>query len=186
MSDYASQIATAAYNLLTAGLGTTFRTYRKTPMLQVQPSDLPALGVYIQRERREPDGQSNIAEPRFVHQLTLGFSGAVHVETDKQNELHALEEWMTQLDDILLSDARFVSMTEGVTSMDRVSQYAKIGEVTLFEIRVEMTVQFRSYWPPRVTDILEKIVITTQYPDKEHADAGTPQLTQVIVLDQGT
>jgi hypothetical protein len=86
---------------------------------------------------------------------------------------------MATLDDILLSDPAFVRMTEGVLGMDRVGQYAKVGEVTLFEIRVEMTIQFRSYFEPRIPDELHTIHVTTQYPDKAHVDSGTQQLTQV-------
>lgn len=186
MSDYASQIHAAAFGLLTTAFGSTFKTYRKTPFLQVQPNMLPLLAVYIMRERRSEDGQANQAEPKFIHQLTLGFAGAVHAETDNQNELNALEEAMTQLDYFLLSDPRFVNLTEGVLSMDRQGQYAKVGEITLFEIRVEMVVQFRSYWPPGVPDWLQTVHITAEFPDKAHADAGTPQLEQEIVLDTGT
>jgi hypothetical protein len=186
VSDYASLIATTAYNLLAGGFGPAFKTYRKTPMLQVQPNNLPVLSVLILRERREQDGQSNQAEPKFIHALTLGISGAVQIETDSQNELSSLEDTMSYVDALLLGDSRFVNLTEGILSMDRLGQYAKLGEITLYEIRVEMVVQFRSYWPPNVTDMLEKVVITTQFPDKAHVDSGTPQLEQVIELDTGS
>ena len=43
--------------LLQIGFGAHFKTYRKTPMLQVQPGDLPVLAVHILREQRMPDGQ---------------------------------------------------------------------------------------------------------------------------------
>lgn len=182
MSHYANTLHAAALNLLKIGYGSQFKTYRQTPLLQIQPGDLPVLAVHVLREKRTPDGQSNQTVPRFVHDLTLGFSGAVHVETDKQDQIHDLEEWMASLDDILLSDPSFVRMTEGVTAMDRVGQYAKVGEVTLFEIRVEMNIQFRSYFEPRIPDELHTIHITTQYPDKAHVDSGTPQLSQVYVI----
>jgi hypothetical protein len=183
MSHWANAIHAKALELVKIGYAAQFKTYRQTPMLQVQPTDLPILAVHILREKRVPDGQENQAEPKFIHDLTLGFSGAVHVETDKQDQIHALEEWMATLDDILLSDASFVRMTEGFTAMDRVGQYAKVGEVTLFEIRIEMNVQFRSHFTPRVPDTLEKIVVTTQFPDKAHADAGTEQIERVYELD---
>jgi hypothetical protein len=176
MSHWANTIHAQALALLQIGFGAQFKTYRQTPMLQVQPGDLPILAVHILRERRTPDGQPNQTTPKFIHDLTLGFSGAVHVETDKQDQIHDLEEWMATVDDILLSDPGFVRMTEGVTAMDRVGQYAKIGETTLFEIRIEMNIQFRSYFEPRVPDDLKVVHITTQFPDKAHVDAGTPQL----------
>jgi hypothetical protein len=183
MSHWANTVHAKALDLLKIGFNTTFKTYRQTPMLQVQPGDLPILAVHILREKRVPDGQPNQAEPKFIHDLTLGFSGAVHVETDKQDQIHDLEEWMATLDDILLSDPQFVMLTEGVTAMDRVGQYAKVGETTLFEIRVEMNIQFRSNFTPRVPDVLETIQITTQFPDKAHADAGTPQLDRTYTIE---
>jgi hypothetical protein len=184
MSDYASKVATKAFDLAVAGFGTRFKTYRKTPMMQVTPADLPMLGVYILREQRTPMGDADHAEPRFKHALTLGFSGAVHAETDDQNTLYDLEQMMAELDEVLLTNPKFVNLCEGVTGMDRQSQYAKVGETTLFEIRVEMVLAFSSYFPPKVVDDLEKIVVTTQYPDAESVVAGTPQIQRVYEIEQ--
>lgn len=176
MSHWANTIHAKALELVKSGFGSTFKTYRKTPMLQVQPGDLPILAVHILREKRVPDGQSDQTTPKFIHDLTLGFSGAVHVETDKQDDINDLEEWMATVDDILLSDPSFVRLTEGVTAMDRVGQYAKIGETTLFEIRVEMNIQFRSYFEPRIHDVLATVDVKTLAKD------GTPILEQVYKL----
>jgi hypothetical protein len=186
MSHYANTLQAKALALLQVGFGTVFKTYRMTPMLQVQPGDLPILGVYILRERRVPDGQPNQTTPKFIHDLTLGFSGGVHMETDKQDQISALEEWMATVDDILLSDPSFVRMTEGILAMDRVGQYAKVGETTLFEIRIEMNIQFRSYFEPRIPDELKVIHIETQFPDKAHVDSGTEQIERVYELQTGT
>jgi hypothetical protein len=176
MSHYANQLHAKALALLQAGFGSQFKTYRRTPMLQVQPGDLPVLAVHLLREKRVPDGQPNQTTPKFIHDLTLGFSGAVHVETDKQDQINALEEWMATIDDILLSDPSFVRMTEGITAMDRVGQYAKVGETTLYEIRIEMNIQFRSYFEPRIHDVLATVDVKTVVPD------GTPVLEQVYKL----
>jgi hypothetical protein len=144
---------------------------------------LPILAVHILRERRVSNGQPNQAEPKFNHQLFLGFSGAVHAETTDQNQLYALEETMSELDDVLLTNAKFVMLTEGFDSMDRVSQYSKVGETTLFEIRVELVCNFSSYFEPVVPDWLNKVHITVQYPDAAHAASGTPQLEQEYEFD---
>ena len=186
MSHYAITLQQASLERLKVAFGATFKTYRQTPMLQVQPGDLPILAVHILRERRSPDGQGTQTSPRFIHDLTLGFSGAVNMENDKQDEINALEQWMATIDDILLSDATFTRLWEAVLGMDRVGQYAKVGETTLFEIRVEMNLQFRSYFEPRVPDDLKVIHIETQFPDKAHVDSGTPQLDRVYELQTGT
>jgi hypothetical protein len=186
MSYYASQVHQKAYDLAVAWFEDRFKTYRKTPMLQVTPQDLPILAVHILRERREQDGQNNEGEPKFKHQLTLGFSGAVHGETPNQDQLYALEQTMSELDELLLSSSQFVNQTEAIISMDRLAQYTKVGETTLFEIRVEMVCEFSSYWPPRVVDDFNTMHVTTEFPDKAHADAGTPQIEREYTLDQNS
>ena len=186
MSHYASIVHGMAYDLLVAGFGATFTTYRKTPMLQVQPEHLPVLGIYILRERRDQDGYANEGEPHFKHTLTMGFSGAVHVATDNQNELNALEETMSMLDDLLLSDPRFVNLTEGITGMDRVSQYAKVGETTLFEIRVEMSMEFSSRFEPVITDDFKTIHVESRYPSPTTDPAEVQQVVVQYDLPQNT
>ncbi|MCD9821198.1 hypothetical protein [Bradyrhizobium japonicum] len=183
MSSYALTVQAKAMALAQIGFGARFKTYRLTPMLQVQPGDLPILGVYILREQRREDSQANQGEPAFKHTLTLGFSGGVHVATDKQTDMPPIEEWMSELDDILLCDPSFIALTEGITAMDRIAQFAKVGETTLYEIRVEMAMEFSSRWEPRVPDMLEKVVVTTQFPDKEHVDSGTPQIERVYDIE---
>jgi hypothetical protein len=184
MSHYASQVQAQAMALLQAGFGTRFSTYRLTPMLRVLPNDLPVLGVYILRERREPWGHANHGEPRFNHALTLGFSGGVAADTDQQEVLPPLEDMMSEVDDFLLSDPKFVNLLDGIEGMDRVSQFAKIGETTLYEIRVEMVGIFQSDWPPLIPDDFNTLNVTTQFPDKAHADAGTTQLIRQYDLSQ--
>jgi len=183
MSHYASTVQLKAMELAQAHFGARFKTYRLTPMLQVQPGDLPILGVYLLRERRLQDGHANHTEPHFKHTMTLGFSGGVHVETDRQTYLPPIEEWMSELDDVLLTDPRFVNLTEGVTEMDRVAQFAKVGETTLYEIRVEMAMEFSSRFPPIIVDDFKSVKVTTQFPDKEHADDGTLQIERIYELD---
>jgi hypothetical protein len=169
--------------LAQAWYGTRFKTYRLTPMLQVTPQDLPLLGIYILRERRDRQ-QANQSMPLFNEVLTLGISGGVHVPTDEQNQMSALEAIMSELDYVLLEDSRFIVLSEGISSMDRTSQFAKVGETTLYEIRVEMMLQNSSYHPPRVVDLFERLHVTTQFPDQAHVDSGTPQIVREYELDQ--
>ena len=186
MSSYATVVHQAAYGLLTAYFGPRFKTYRMTPMLQVTPADLPILAVHILRERRITDGQANERVPGFKHELTLGYSGAVQADTDDQNKLYQLEQTMSELDDVLFTNPNFVKMVEGFESMDRVAQYAKVGETTLFEIRVECVMGFSSWFDPVIPDWLEKIHVTTQFPSAAAVAAGTPQIEAEYEFDTGT
>lgn len=170
MSHYASMLATQAHDRLIAAFGPRFKTYRKTPMLQVQPVDLPLLGVYIMREQGVPIGDANHTEPRFRSTLTMGISGAIWADTDDQNKLYQLEQTMSEVNDILLSDAKFVTLVEGFSGIDRQSQYAKVGEITLFEIRVELQMVYADWYPPKVVDDFNTLHVTTQYPPNVDPD----------------
>jgi hypothetical protein len=183
MSHYASMMQGQALALLQAGFGSRFKTYRSTPAMQVKPTDLPMLGVYIIREKRTPMGKANHAEPKFKHELTLGFSGAVHAETDNQNKLDDLEETMSEVDDILFCNPLFVKLVEGFTGMDRQSQYAKVGETTLFEIRVELQCEFSGWFDPIVIDDFNTLHVELQYPP--NVDPATVlQIIRVYEINQ--
>jgi len=186
MTALAIDIQSKAMQLLQTGFGTRFKTYRLTPMLQVAPQDLPVLGVYILRERHLPHGSFNHAEPKFDSELTIGFSGGVHVETNEQNQINDLERWMGELLEILLCDPKFVKLAEGITSIDRVGQFAKVGETTLFEIRLEMMTRYWSSYPPKVEDDFNTLHVTTQFPDAESAESGTPQIIRQYDMDQNS
>jgi hypothetical protein len=183
MSHYATLVAEAAHDKLAAAFGVRFKTYRKTPMMQVTPADLPMLGVYILREQRTPMGNANHAEPKFKHSLTLGFSGAIHADTDDQNRYYQLEEAMSEVDDVLLTDPKFVKLVEGFTAMDRQSQYAKVGETTLFEIRVEMQMEFSGWFPPKVEDDFNTLHVTLQYPPDVDPDTVL-QIIRIYEVNQ--
>jgi hypothetical protein len=183
MSHYASMIQTEAMRLLQAGFGARFKTYRNTPALQVQPTDLPLLGVYILRERRMGMGP-NHAEPKFKHELTLGFSGGEWADTDDQNKLLGLEAMMSELDDMLLTNPKFVKLVEGFTGMDRQSQFAKVGETTLFEIRVEMVMEFTGWFDPVVEDDFNTLHIETRYPSVDTDPAAVLQIIRQYDLTQ--
>jgi hypothetical protein len=183
MSHYASMMQKEALRLLQIGFGSRFKTYRSTPALQVQPSDLPMLGVYILRERRTPMGRANHAEPKFKHELTLGMSGAVHAETEDQNKLDGLEEMMSEADDILFTNPKFVKLVEGFTGMDRQSQYAKVGETTLFEIRVELQCEFTGWFDPVVPDDFKLMHLTLLFPPGVDPDSVL-QIVRVYDISQ--
>jgi hypothetical protein len=81
------------------------------------------------------------------------------------------------LDDILLTNPKFVRLVEGFTGMDRQSQYAKVGETTLFEIRVEMVMEFTGWFDPVVNDDFNTLHIETRYPSY---DTDPDEVMQII------
>lgn len=175
----ASEVHQAAFNLAVAGFGTRFKTYRKTPMQQVTPQDLPVLGIYRLRRRSLAWGQSNEAEPKFQRELTLGLSAGIHAPTASQDDVLALHGWMEELEDMLLSNPTFVNMSNGFESLDEVAQVAKVGETTLFEIRTEMVITLgQTFFPPNIPDWFNTLHVESRYPT---ANVDPAEIQQVIV-----
>jgi hypothetical protein len=140
-----------------------FKTFRKTPMFAVVPAELPRLSAYLLREAGAPDGDANAGEPRFIHNVTLGFSGAI-VASDDEQEFADLDTAVANILPALLSDPTFVAMVEGFASFDRKVVYSRIGETPLAEVQIEIVVTFRTYWPPTVLDDFNTLHIETRFP----------------------
>ncbi|BAR57587.1 hypothetical protein ACVIWV_006189 [Bradyrhizobium diazoefficiens] len=187
MSTYAIEIADRVLELLKAPTADEptpfFKSYWRTPMRQVAASDLPLLGVYILRETRGPDGDENAGEIRFIHRLHLGIAGAIS-NADPGEQLRILEERMAGIDERLLTNPAFVCMIEGVTAMDRRSQYAQVAETPVAEIQIEMVVTFRTYWEPVVPDDFKTMHVETRYPTADADPAEVQQITQEYDIPQ--
>ena len=52
-------------------------TPRKSKALPIMTNQIPTLGVYFVNEDMSPDGDLNVGEIRFSHQLKLGFSAII-------------------------------------------------------------------------------------------------------------
>ncbi|UQR66213.1 hypothetical protein LRP30_13580 [Bradyrhizobium sp. C-145] len=184
MSTYAIEIADKALAVLQATpFDPVFKTFKRTPMRQVAPTDLPLLGVYILRETRSTDGDANAGEPRFFHRLHLGIAGAVSA-ADDGSQFTTLESMMAQIDERLLTSPAFISMIEGVEQMDRRSQYAIMGETPLAEIQIEIIVTFRTYWPPVIPDDYRTLHVETRYPSKDTDPARVRQVIEQYDVEQ--
>src|SRR5262245_51162667 len=67
----------------------TFSSIKKwitTKAYRIQPEHLPSFGLYIMDEQMRPDGDPNAGEPRFTHELKLGFSVMVQNTNDVLGE----------------------------------------------------------------------------------------------------
>ncbi|MCA1419488.1 hypothetical protein I6F24_12440 [Bradyrhizobium sp. BRP23] len=170
--------------LIQAGMPDTFKSFGLEPMLIINGDDLPMIAVHILRERRNALGDADIGPPKFRTELTLGISGSIKALTDEANQPSILEEWMSQIDTVLLRNPQFVNMSEGVLSMDRLSQLAKVGETTLYEIRIEMVLQYTDWFEPIVPDDLKTIHVETRYPSATTDPAEVQQVVTQYDFDQ--
>jgi hypothetical protein len=150
MSDEANALHEACYLRASqnASVQTVFKTFRRTPMLTLQPETMPCLSIYLLRDLRTPDGDANAGPPRFKHMVHVGFSGAV-LANNEDKHLLQIDKSMSYIDTVLLNDPTFVAMIEGVEQIDRRYVFSRAGELPLSEIQKEYVFSFRSTFEPQ-------------------------------------
>jgi hypothetical protein len=175
------QIRDAIFERIT-GLTGVYKTLRKTPMPTLQPADLPACSVFIDREDKTSDGSPNIGAIKYIVEATIiigvmrGFNDPVFMEGGLDDDFLTIEH-------LLLTDASFTKrgpggLFEAIPSTSRRWRYEQTGEAYFAEMRLEMPFRFRQMFVPLVPDKLKTIHKDIQVP------AGTPPLEEVIELWQ--
>lgn len=156
----------------------------QSPIGTQQPDKLPFCGVYLLREDMRPDGEGNVAEPRFIHSAVIGLSivakgGAADALDD------GIDDWIDDILTLLLQDTTFVGFGNGrlfeeISDVKRSRVFPGEGETYFAEGRLEITFEFRTFWPPLVVDDLNKIRMTVR---PAHFEPDTPSLRVDINLD---
>lgn len=172
-------------------------TCRKTKMLRVQSDLLPYLGVYILDEAMLPDGDGNAGHIRFSHTLRIGFSAMV--ANNDQVLAEAMADaafwkimnrlWPDQtLMNVLHSSLPDNTMIESIPRGMRRPVFgatALNNETPIAEMQYEVSIFFRTGWPPTITDDLLTIdVVTGVKPGDTQAEMGQRQQIHVQYLFQ--
>jgi hypothetical protein len=148
-------------------------TKRKTKMLAVQTQLLPYLGVYQIDETMLPDGDANAGEVRFSHTLRVGFSAMVanndQVVAEQMADaaiwriMHRL--WPDQhIMNVLLSSLPDNTIIESIARGARRPVYGATSlanETPIVEMQYDVSVFYRTGWPPIITDDLLEIDVST-------------------------
>jgi hypothetical protein len=150
-------------------------TFRTTPLPPTQAASLPSLGVYLAGEQMTPDGDYDAGEPKFLNDVTIGFSAVNSADSQGANEtaLNAIADKVLRT---LLCDGSFMMLFEGITSIRRAVSFQKDGDTYFAEVRLAMTVRFRSLWPPEAPYALEEVDV--------YATTSLSSPTLAIVLPQ--
>jgi hypothetical protein len=153
---------------------------RKTDALQIQPEQLPLLGVYFLGEEMGPDGDFNIGDIRFLHTLKVGFSVIV-VNNDPVECEATLDQAFWTIMNTLWRDPSLTNMVdtraypggvgnpdntriEGVTKGYRQHVFGHAGqnnETPIGEMRYEASVRYGADYPPIINDNLLTISTRT-------------------------
>lgn len=165
-----------------------FVTKKKSKAVQVQPENLPFLGVYIVDEQMDSDGDHNAGEVRFIHKLKLGYTVMAQNSDSEQLE-DFLDESFWAIMDGLWKDPILMNFwlaqksndpsynpnnvrIEGVSKGTRKHVWGNSGvnETPIGEMQYEPTVIYRSNFPPEIVDELNRISVKTGFPTN-----GTPE-----------
>lgn len=178
----AHQIWSAAYERLVEAVK-GFTTYRRTPVLTIQPEDLPCLSVYLLRDREQPFGDPNVAEPRFKQYAHLGISGMI-LASNVDTQLEMLADKIAATRIALYTDTSFIRLIDGFESSDTKLVFSRAGETAMAEYQMELVVSFTTYWPPDVPDDFLRLHLETVFPSPEEA-AGVEQIVRVWDFEIG-
>jgi hypothetical protein len=148
-------------------------TKRKTKMLPVQPQLLPYLGVYILDETMLPDGDANAGTIRFTHTLRVGFS-VMLANNDQVTAERMIDAafWRIMnriwpdpdIMNLLVSNNPDNTRVESITRGSRRHVFGATGlnnETPVAELQYDVSIFFRTGWPPIITDTLDEIDIST-------------------------
>jgi hypothetical protein len=170
---YALVIRDAFHDALAGDTFFTSYTVRKTKMLVARTEYLPYLGVYIIDETMNPDGDANAGVIRFSHVLRVGFSVMI-ANNDQVVAEQTIDAAFWRIMNRLWPDAGIMNVfqssmpdntqIEGVTHGLRKHVFGNAqlnNETPIAELQYDVSVSFRTFWPPIITDDLETIDITT-------------------------
>lgn len=162
-----------------------FRTFtvRTSRAYQVQPTDLPYLGIYLMGEGLASDGDPNAGEPKFKYESIIGIS--VMLKNIDADELEvALDTAYDVVMIGLLTDPSFMGFQteyaiEGVSKGTREFTYGPLGstnETPIGELQLQLTFITRYDYPPEIVDDLRIVHLETVYPSVAEA----PYVQQIV------
>ena len=149
--------------------GRVFR-YRTIPTKDEQ---LPCICVFHGGEDGQPRGDSNTAEPKFEHRLTLAVD--VLVKAGSEADLDgAIVPMVEAVKVTLLTDPSWVALVEGIERCS--TRYAYPGDTNFFFVQATILfeVTFSSDWPSYVPNDLETVAVF---------DVNLPNSPEVLEVD---
>lgn len=157
MTTQATEIRDALFDLLSALPG--YAKVRKVPQRQLQPEELPCITVVRGEETMHADGDANASVPHFVHEAAFhisvvrGVGDPVVIDGESDDDMDLVQE-------AILRSGDLIAMFEGILSLRRSMAWPQQGDAYYVELRLEMTVQYRSSWAPFGGADLDAIDVT--------------------------
>jgi hypothetical protein len=180
LSTASTRLREAIITRLDAPVLLGYGAVRRTPVAPLQPSDLPALTVYVISESLTPDGDGNAGELRFIATSTIGIS-LVRGFTDPATLDASIDVDLDKIETGLFTDPSFVHFGadgyfESISNMTRRRLYPQSGETYFAELRLEISFVNRIGFDPVIPDHYKGMSLTTN--PLNNPDA--PKITTVI------
>lgn len=175
MSTIPTQIRDAALARiapLTVG-GAAFKATRKAPITKVQIEQLPACAVFIAAAHEDQRG--DVTLPQFTESLTLGISVLMSA-TDPVFEEGALDQFVADAKNALLTDPSFLALFEYVTATSRDYRFEHVAESYIVELRLRLTVTYYTEYSPQTPNPFTQMVVTAQPEGFASSDAFEQQI----------
>jgi hypothetical protein len=176
------QIRDGAYDRIVKAFK-PFKSVRKIPMTPVQPDQVPALGVFFVNEDMGPDGDDNVATPRFISDVVIGIS-VLDTATKSDVLEGSIDKVGSAILDTLLCDPTFLDLRDVTTNQPIIESIPRIkrshsvqknGEAYYLELQLQMTFRYRCYFEPVAPNLLTTVAVTVQPPNDAAGDTNTPK-----------
>lgn len=143
---------------------------------QIQPENIPFVGVYFINEDMMPEGDINAGEPRFHLSVLYGFSIIVQNNDAAAAENKLDDAWVILTNGLFTDPSLYLNpaaQIQGYARGNRSHQFGSAGadnSIPIAECRFTLTCDLGvTDFPPIVPDVLKTVHVTTQFPS-----GGTP------------
>lgn len=140
---------------------TGVRKVLKTRTLPTKDDQLPVICVAHGGETGRADGDANVGAPKFISELKLLIT-VVDLATSDLVLDAGITRKVEEIKQTLFTDSTWLDLFEALESFSVSYHFPREAEIVLCEARLELTVSYRSNWPPYVVTWLTEIDTTVQ------------------------
>lgn len=146
----------------------------KTRTLPTKDDQLPIICVAHGGENGRADGDANVGSPHFLSDLKLLIT-VVDLATSDLVLDAGISRKVEEIKQTLFTDTSWLELFEALESFAVSYHFPREAEIVLCEARLELTVTYRSSWPPVALNALEEIETTFQL---------TPTADSIVIINE--
>jgi hypothetical protein len=133
----------------------------KTRTLPTKDDDLPVICVAHGGETGRALGDNNVGAPKFINELKL-LTTLVDIATSDLVLDAGIARKVEEIKETLFTDTTWLELFEAIDGFSVTYHFPRKADVLLCEARMELTLVYKSDWPPYETNWLEQGETTFQ------------------------